>query len=122
MYLQVLPAEFHLAVTLACNESELIRKNVYAYTIKEYAGFRCFLHPSWECGFAIGPDGALVSVFSLVRCKGREILPTAVREGALHLNCYEGYLVTLYQKYGFKEYKREASWTPGEPDVVFMRR
>ena len=31
-------------------------------------------------------------------------------------------LKTFYEQFGFKEFKREANWTPGGPDNVYMRR
>jgi len=46
---------------------------------------------------------------------------TAIDAGAKTLDCFDLYLPGWYSKFGFKEYKREANWTEGEPDVVYMR-
>lgn len=73
-------------------------------------------------GFALSPSGELTSVFSAIKGKGDHILSNAVRCGACHLDCFDGYLPTFYARHGFKEVKREANWTAGEPDVVFMER
>lgn len=69
----------------------------------------------------------LRGVFSTVKGKGADILGHACSmadaAGAmLTLNCYDGYLVSLYGRYGFVEVAREANWTPGQPDVVYMAR
>lgn len=70
-------------------------------------------------GYAIR-DGYLTMVFSLVRGRGDSIVAKAVKDGAWHLDCFDGYLTELYTRHGFHVYKREANWTAGGPDVVFM--
>lgn len=71
-------------------------------------------------GYAIRPDGDLVFVFATRPGSGAEIVAHAVASGAETLDCFDGYLPTLYARHGFVEYAREANWTPGGPDVVFM--
>lgn len=73
-------------------------------------------------GCAIRPDGELVYVFSLERGRGDILVGAAVKNGATHLDCFDGYLPSLYARHGFEEWVRDENWTPGGPDVVFMRR
>ena len=42
-------------------------------------------------------------------------------DGVQYLDCFDGFLPSYYEKFGFVEYKREANWTEGGPDVVYMR-
>lgn len=71
-------------------------------------------------GYAIRPDGELVYVFSTVPGQGAAIVESALANGAVYLDCFEGYLPTFYGRHGFVEVSRVANWTPGEPDVVYM--
>lgn len=48
-------------------------------------------------------------------------LSANVASGARTLDCFDGFLPKYYSGFGFEEYKREANWTLGEPDVVYMR-
>ena len=72
-------------------------------------------------GYVVRDTGELVGLFSLVRGRGNALVTEAVADGADHLDCFDGYLPTLYARHGFREVKREANWTPGGPDVVYMR-
>lgn len=51
---------------------------------------------------------------------GGFIVRDAIRSGAEALDCFDGFLPAFYASHGFAEYAREANWTEGEPDVVFM--
>ncbi len=73
-------------------------------------------------GYAIRPDGELVYVFSTARGHGDAIVASAIVNGATHLDCFDGYLPSLYARHGFVETARESNWTPGGPDVVWMAR
>lgn len=64
----------------------------------------------------------LGTVFSSEKGRGKELVRSAVNNRANSLDCFDGYLVEFYKDLGFIEYKREANWTEGEPDVVFMAR
>lgn len=75
-----------------------------------------------SAGFAIRSDGELVYVFSTVKGKGAELVARAVELGATYLDCFDGYLPSLYARHGFVEIRREDNWTPGAPAVVYMRR
>ena len=71
-------------------------------------------------GFGVTYTGELVGVFSLVRGRGALLVQTAIRRGAERLDCFDGFLVSLYESNGFEETHREPNWTAGQPDVVFM--
>ena len=72
-------------------------------------------------GYVVRDTGELVGLFSLARGRGNALVAEAVANGADHLDCFDGYLPTLYARHGFREVKREANWTPGGPDVVYMQ-
>lgn len=84
------------------------------------AGAEIFLHEDGMNGFLISPEGDLQNLFSN-NSKGRDTLLTAIKAGAKTLDCFDVYLPGWYAKFGFVEYKREANWTEGEPDIVYMR-
>lgn len=112
---------------------------VTVYTEEEYQkmGAKIYLTEDKLSGFAIKPDGELISVFSSVRGRGMSIAARAVERGANHLDCYEHpttrHLVKLYSKFGFIETDRlkwDDQYAPNgwdyerndNPDVVFMER
>lgn len=53
---------------------------------------------------------------------GTVLVQSAVDDGAVRLQCFDGYLVRLYSQFDFKVVKREPNWVHGEPDLVFMER
>ena len=74
-----------------------------------------------ECvGGVVILDGELGCLWAQRKGAGAFLVRHAVDAGAYHLNCFDVGLVEYYQRLGFVEYKREANWTAGEPDVVFM--
>ena len=93
-----------------------------SYDAKELAdhNVRAYLGKSGKTGFAVAPDGDLQNVFSSEHL-GADAVRAAIKEGATKLDCFDGKLPGYYSQFGFKEYKREANWTKGEPDVVYMR-
>lgn len=116
--------EFHEAVSKASTGRPDVAENVTKYTPEEYANMRTFLSPDKKSGFAIKPDNELVSVFSAQKGlnRGDAIVKDAIGQGAEHLDAFDPYLPKLYGKHGFEEYKRVPNYTPGGPDVVYMRR
>jgi hypothetical protein len=53
---------------------------------------------------------------------GDWIIRDALHHGASRLDCFDGYLTTLYAKHGFREVLREPFFPMGTgPDIVFMR-
>lgn len=109
--------------------------SVYTYSPDEYAGMRLFTTDDRQVGFAVKPDGDIVSVFkkpgSKVKGAIQKIIPAAVAAGGTKLDAFDGYLVNEYKKAGFVEVGR-APWndeykpdgwdydTMGRPDVVYM--
>lgn len=84
---------------------------------------RCYLSPDHLSGFCVKYDGELVGVFSQVRGRGDGLISSATRRGATYLDCFDGYLPTLYAKHGFYETRREANWGGAHlPAVVYMKR
>lgn len=92
----------------------------------------CFLSNDKKSGFAIKPDGDLISLFSLPGAsQGNEAIKSAIKNGATKLDCIGEFLVSMYNKFGFAEIKRESwnneyapkNWdykTFGKPDIVYM--
>ena len=85
-------------------------------------GARYFLSADGRSGYGVTSEDALIGVFSLDRGRGDALVAGAVAHGARHLDCFDGYLPTLYARHGFVESRRESNWTPGGPDVVYMSR
>ena len=67
-------------------------------------------------------NGELCSFWSTIDGRGTWLLDNAIADGAYHLNCFDGYLTTLYSQRGFKEYKRLPNWNSNGPDVIFMNK
>lgn len=110
--------------------------SVYVYPQAEYAGMRTFLSDDRKAGFAIKPDGDIVSVFSDGGGKAHAMLLLATQEGGTKLDAFDTVLPFIYSLNGFKEVRREAwneaykpdgwnkadfaDYNNGEPDVVYM--
>ncbi len=112
---------------------------VTVYSEEEYRkmGAKIYLTEDKLSGFAVKPDGELISAFSSVRGRGKAIAQMAVMKGATHLDCYDEpishHLPNLYSDVGFMETKRlkwDDQYAPegwdyernDNPDVVFMER
>jgi hypothetical protein len=108
-------------------------ENLSVYTDSEYDTFQVFIHHTGLAGFAITPSGELINGFnnSDIRGLGVELIKDAIKLGANHLNCFDGYLPKLYSSLGFIETSRfpfnrtfaPIRWsyeTMGTPDVVNM--
>jgi hypothetical protein len=98
-----------------------------------------FLTDDGRAGFALKPDGDIVSVFSKgpeVKGAAHTMLEIAQQAGGVKLDCFDTVLPELYGKHGFKAVARMpwndeyapsgwdkatfAKYNNGEPDVVFM--
>lgn len=66
-------------------------------------------------------NGELMGLFA-EKGLGSWILNHAINDGAVILDCFDGFLPKFYAKHGFVEFKRAANWVKGEPDVVYMKR
>ncbi len=109
---------------------------VYVYPDEAYREMRTFTTADGKSGFAIKPDGDIVSVFSDGGGKVHSMLALAVEQGGRKLDCFDTQLPTLYEANGFREVRREpwneeykpAGWSKeqfakfnkGEPDIVYM--
>jgi len=125
------PEDFRAA--LDKNLSERYAAFVTKYSPQEYAemGARTYLMEGGKTGFAIKPDGDIISVFSNDG-GGRAAIQAAVEFGGRKLDCFDGFLPRFYKRFGFQEYDRwqwddryaPADWRAedGKPDVVLMRR
>ncbi len=103
---------------------------------EDYSNCKCYLSDDGTCGFAIEPDGNLVSVFNLGLDRGflSAIKDLAVAEGATHLDAFDSSAQPLRKIYehalGAKvassmdynmEYDHDNIATNhGNPNVVFM--
>lgn len=98
-------------------------------------GARSFLTGNGTSGFAITPDGDIIGVFSNKAAGApfgmtQQILPLAVANGGVKLDCYGERLVSLYERNGFVPVARvkfdpaqaNPGWTPdkGSPSIYFM--
>ena len=114
-----------------------VGKAVYVYPAEEYTGMRLFLTKDGKAGFALKPDGDIVSVFSSAGTgAGRAIMETAIAAGGRKLDAFHTILPSFYAAHGFKGVARlawaddqapdgwdkaaMAKFNKGEPDVVFM--
>jgi hypothetical protein len=113
--------EFQKALTDAAEKQSHIEKNVEMYSLETLNQYRTYLSVNRLSGYAIKADGELTAVFSGVKGRGHAILVDAIKNGAFHLNAFEGFLTNLYMRYGFKEYRRESNWDINGPNVIYMR-
>lgn len=105
----------------------------------DYTDINLYLSEDGESGFGIKPNGDIVSVFSNNKAEGGRsayMLEMAISQGGRQLDCFDVYLVEIYEAHGFKpvakmkwddEYIPEGwnkenfkNYNNGEPDVVFM--
>ena len=116
-------------------KSDIFGSSVYIYPVNEYAQMRKFVTEDGLAGFAIKPDGDIVSVFSGNK-SGRAMLELAVVNGGVKLDAFNTVLPAIYSAHGFKAVARVAwndEFTPegwdkktyapfnkGEPAVVYM--
>jgi len=108
-----------------------VEETVYRYTPEEYANMKLFVSEDGLSGFALKPDGDLVSVFSAPGLgRAEALLDVAIANGARKLDAFDegGFLPRLYGSKGFVETGRvpwdpeqkPGVWRGGEPDVVYM--
>ena len=111
-----------IRVATAQMESEIIKDNTSpaAEIADSIPNGNYYLSDDGNSGYAIDPSGYAGGLFSTVKGRGDMLVKSAIGNGARNLDCFDGYLPKLYARHGFVEYKREANWTPGGPDVVFM--
>jgi hypothetical protein len=109
---------------------------VYVYPAEDYQGMKLFISESGQSGFALKPDGDIVSVFSMEKGSGRSIMETAIAAGGKKLDAFDTILPEFYGTHGFVEAARipwndefaPEGWDKetfkkfnnGKPDVVMM--
>lgn len=115
---------------------------MHVYDKDEYAadGVKLFLTRDGMAGFALKPDGDIVSAFSNKAGKQRQvpqsIMPLAIQNGGTKADAFDTVLPELYVPFGLKpvgrspwneEFKPEdwdteqfKQWNDGRPDVVFF--
>lgn len=107
---------------------------VYVYPLEEYQGMRLFLSEE-GAGFALKPDGDIVSVFG-GGGTGHATMDLAITLGGRKLDCFDTVLPRIYSVHGFVPAARltwddsqaPEGWSKqnfgeyndGEPDVLFM--
>lgn len=102
---------------------EMVAKHPNQHSLdnpRTYDSKRTFLADDGSAGYALHSSGEINHVFSFVKGHGAHAVRDAVRRGGKHLTAFDGILPSYYKKFGFIETGREANWTPGGPDVVFM--
>lgn len=117
---------------------------VHLYTPEEYAQMRLFTGKDGKYGFAIKPDGDIVSVFvspDMPKRTGHSLMIAAKAAGGTKLDAFDTYLTKFYETHGFQETGRDvwndeyiprdiegnvewdknywAKYNNGEPDVVY---
>ncbi len=126
---------------------DIMRKNLalkkknaaqfYEYPLEEYKNMRLFVSETGTSGFAIKPDGDIVSVFSGESGSVHSMLELAIQNGGTKLDCFDTYLPYIYKRHGFEEVDRikwddkymPQTWDKkyfkdfnnGEPDVVYYQ-
>ena len=110
------------------------RPFVTVYTAKQYREFKakCYLSATKNSGYVLMSDGDITSVFSRSKCQeGKFILPHAICNNGIKLDCFDGFLVEFYKQFDFIEYDRwlwNDKYAPkywpyekyGRPDIVFL--
>lgn len=102
------------------------------YTKEDYTQMKVALTSDGKTGYAIKPNGELISVHNKgEKGAGKGAVIDAIENGATKLDAYDGKLVKYYKQFGFEEVRREKwndQYAPkewdyekyGKPDVVYM--
>lgn len=121
---EVPATEFHQAITAAGDTPKGGQKLADFLTIYdegEYGGMRTFLSEDGKTGYAIKPDGDLVSVFNTgVSGAGGAAVVDGIVNGATKLDAFDPYLPALYHNFGFKPDFTSPNFEFGENPVTFM--
>jgi hypothetical protein len=109
---------------------------VYVYPTEDYAKMRLFLTEDGKNGFALKPDGDIVSVFSSGGGTVHAMMELAVEQGGTKLDAFNTVLPKLYGLSDFVEVGRDPwndeykpddwdyevfkDFNNGRPDIVYM--
>jgi hypothetical protein len=79
------------------------------YTEDDYGKMTTYKVSGYNAGFAIKPDGDIVSLYNNSGSSGigGELLKAAVKHGGNKMDHFDGFLTGLYSKNGFVEVSRE---------------
>jgi hypothetical protein len=106
------PAAFHAAIGKA--KQGKFGPAVEQKSLEDYSGdMMMFLSEDGKSGFAVKPDGDLVSVFSTEKGRLKDIMDKGKLAGASKLDAFdlaEQPLPSIYSKYGFKETGDRMPW------------
>lgn len=117
------PENFRELFETARENSDIIRESTSVFDLTAADRGALFLVTNdGLSGFVVRSDGELTNVFSTVKGRGDTLVSMAVNLGATHLDCFDGYLPSLYSRHGFHRVTSLPNWTEGGPDVVFMAR
>lgn len=133
--LDTIPGDFLLSLQQS-NHPDMLTP----YTKSELSNMRLFKVPGMNIGYALkrvenGGYSELVAVHNNepdVSNIGKDIVDSAVRNGACYLDHFDGFLSNLYQSMGFEEYKRDPydpQYDPegkfrskyGQPDIIYRK-
>lgn len=123
IFVKVSPRDYKESLKRIQSLYKIIRDNTTPWDEIDLTDTECFIagFPAYM-GFAVRDNGELIGLFSAINGKGDLLLKEAIKRGARHLDCFDGYLPTFYARHGFIEVRREANWTEGEPDVIYMEK
>ena len=129
---------FQKAITKSQKDLGPIGKSVYVYDPVDLQDAKMFVSGDGKAGFAIKPDGDIVSVFNSSDRPNSAIsgLLLAVEQGGTKLDAFDTMLPRIYSQAGFKVVKREPwndafapegwdykyfkEYNNGRPDIVYM--
>lgn len=131
---EVSPQDFYNKIQeVVQDKNPMYKANITPYSAEDYANFKTYMSADGKSGYAIKPDGELISVFSKAKGRGESIVDDAVlNKGAQKLDAFDinGKLPELYGKYmdetsrlKFADEYAPKDWDYnklGRPDVVMM--
>ena len=124
---------FHQAIGRA-KQNNMHGAFVTQHEVSEYANDALFLSEDGNTGVAVTPDGDIVSVFKNLNGKAKKavhsILLTALENGGVKLDNFDGALSDMYWNHGFIPVARTSfdpefaptDWNyarDGQPDIIF---
>lgn len=116
----------HLRFTQKLAEAQLFsdliaQATTPAYDLDLHHGDRAYMSHDEHSGFVVRANGELCAVFSCYAGRGAGIVCSAIRRGATHLDCFDGFLPTFYAKHGFVEVCRVQNYNGAHlPSVIYM--
>jgi len=134
MFTDVLPATYLRARARNKRQGFFSEVSLADLTALLVNGGRIRLHQSFKAGYLLTSPGDLQGIFNNeVKGLGSLAVDDAIKHGACSLDCFDGFLVDYYKRFGFEVVKREPfndKFAPadfdrnqyGRPDIVYMER